>query len=133
MPVGNATAASSSAPGFFTPRINTNRFGLKEILIDGGLICNNPSLYAFELANVFHKKEKVRILSLGTGEKEFKPITGGSWTKFDWIKNFNSKDEFVMNMDVYTAHWYLKELFAIFYKRPDDYLRLQTTTTNSMN
>lgn len=44
---GNATGASSSAPGYFTPKLNTNKFDIPEILIDGGLICNNPSLYAF--------------------------------------------------------------------------------------
>lgn len=132
--MANATAASSSAPGYFTPKLGSNEYGLPEILIDGGLICNNPSLYAYEIASIFHKKEKVRILSLGTGEKPFRPINGeGSWTKFDWLKNFNAKDEFVMNMDVYTAHWYLKELYEVFYGRPKDYLRLQTITTYSMN
>ena len=96
------------------------------------MICNNPSLYAYQIASILNKKENIRILSLGTGEKSFKPITGGM-TKWDWISKFNAKDEFVMNMDVYTAHWYLRELFDVFYERPDDYVRLQTVTTNSMD
>lgn len=78
----------------------------------------------------------MRILSLGTGEKEFKKIDpegAGSWSKYDWLLKFNSKDEFVMNMDAYTAHWYLLELYKVFFKRPNDYIRLQTVTTNSMD
>jgi patatin-like phospholipase/acyl hydrolase len=42
-----AVAASSSAPIYFDPKTYTNKLDIKETLIDGGLICNNPSLYAF--------------------------------------------------------------------------------------
>lgn len=45
--IGEATAASSAAPTYFDPRIDVNKYGMIEILIDGGVICNNPAMYAY--------------------------------------------------------------------------------------
>ena len=75
MPVGNATGASSAAPTFFDPKVQINGYGMTELQIDGGIICNNPALYAYQMARVFNKKDKVRILSLGTGENPFTQVT----------------------------------------------------------
>jgi len=123
--MATATAASSSAPGYFTPKLGSNEYGLPEILIDGGLICNNPSLYAYEIASIFHKKEKVRILSLGTGEKEFKPIDGeGSWSKFDWLKKLQRKRRVRYEHGCLHSSLVLEELYEVFYGKPKDYLRL---------
>ena len=63
-----AVAASSSAPIYFDPLSNTNGFNMNETLIDGGLICNNPSLYAYQMAKHLLEKPEIRLLSLGTGE-----------------------------------------------------------------
>lgn len=71
LPVGNATGASSAAPTFFDPKLQTNQYGFQELQIDGGIICNNPALYAYEIAKDLHKHKKIRILSLGTGENPF--------------------------------------------------------------
>ena len=65
-----AVSASSSAPIYFNPKGRTNQFDIEEVLIDGGLICNNPSLYAFQLARHIHDQKDIRLLSLGTGEIE---------------------------------------------------------------
>jgi patatin-like phospholipase/acyl hydrolase len=46
-----AVGASSAAPIYFDPLSISNGFGVEERLIDGGIICNNPALYAFLLAN----------------------------------------------------------------------------------
>lgn len=35
--------------------------------MDGGTICNSPSLYAFEIASSLRDKENIRVLSIGTG------------------------------------------------------------------
>ena len=59
--------ASSSAPIYFDPTTYTNQYNYKEYLIDGGLIANDPSLYAFFTANMLKGHKKIRILSLGTG------------------------------------------------------------------
>jgi len=47
VPLNDATGASSAAPTFFDPKVSLNKFGLDEMQIDGGIICNNPSLYAY--------------------------------------------------------------------------------------
>jgi hypothetical protein len=127
VPVGNATGASSAAPTFFDPKSQTNGYGLFELQIDGGIICNNPSLYAYQLATLMHKKKKVRILSLGTGEKPFNPIT----SKYGWDKKSYGlyKSEFMMNMDNYSAEYYLRQQFA-YEGRPQDFLRVQKYAIN---
>lgn len=80
--IGNATGASSSAPTYFNPKTLVTPYGLNETLIDGGLICNNPSLYAYTIARFLRGNQKIRILSLGTGEKEFKDVVDQD-SKFD--------------------------------------------------
>ena len=126
IPVGNATGASSAAPTFFDPKQQINGYGLKELQIDGGIICNNPALYAYQFAKIFNKKSKVRILSLGTGENPFKTLT----SKYGWDKKSYGlyKSEFMMNMDNYAAEYYLKNQFAQ-EGRPKDFLRVQKYAT----
>jgi len=64
-----AAAASASAPLAFSPLIKENKFKIKEAFIDGGIICNNPALYAFLTAKVLNEHDNIRIISLGTGVK----------------------------------------------------------------
>jgi patatin-like phospholipase/acyl hydrolase len=54
VPVGNATGASSAAPLYFEPKRQINGYGLEELQIDGGVICNNPSMYAYQMARLLH-------------------------------------------------------------------------------
>ena len=68
---GNATGSSSSAPTYFDPKIYSDNYNRKQAHIDGGLICNNPSFYAYQLARLVGNHEKIRVVSLGTGEKPF--------------------------------------------------------------
>jgi len=53
------------------------------------------------------KKKKIRILSVGTGEKPFKKVE----SSFDKTIFLSKLGEFMMNVDTYTAHWYLKDQF----------------------
>ena len=71
--INNATQASSAAPTFFDPTTNINKYGLVEYQIDGGIICNNPALYAYEMAVYLYNinKNDVTMISLGTGEKDY--------------------------------------------------------------
>jgi patatin-like phospholipase/acyl hydrolase len=45
--LANATSSSSAAPTYFKPKVNINGYNMSEYLIDGGIIGNNPSLFAF--------------------------------------------------------------------------------------
>jgi hypothetical protein len=98
-------AASSSAPIYFDPTTRVNGYGFKARLIDGGIICNNPSLYAYYYARYLLEKPKIRIISLGTGnhtqdyyntqqegqeDSTFKWSTLKSFANFDWMMNFDS-------------------------------------------
>lgn len=56
VPIGNATGASSAAPTFFTPKLQKNNYHLKELQIDGGVIANNPSLYAYHIASTLNDR-----------------------------------------------------------------------------
>lgn len=130
IPVGNATGASSAAPTFFDPKKQINGYNLLELQIDGGIICNNPALYAYQIATVFRKQSNVRILSLGTGENPFTKLK----SKFDFDKRayVKWKNEFMMNMDNYAAEYYLRAQFANLDKS-DDYLRIQKVTSIPMD
>lgn len=58
------------------------------------------------MSRIFNKKKKVRILSLGTGENPFTPVTDKySYDKKAFLKY---KAEFMMNMDTYSADFYLQ-------------------------
>ena len=50
-----ATGSSSAAPGFFEPQQFINGFQQRELLIDGGIIANNPALLSYMFAT--HLKE----------------------------------------------------------------------------
>jgi len=73
--MSDATGASSAAPTFFTPKIQKNGYGLTEYQIDGGVICNNPALYAYNIATTLRKEKKIRVLSIGTGGPKFTNLT----------------------------------------------------------
>ena len=64
----------------------------------------------------------MRILSLGTGENPFNQVT----SKYGWDKKAYGlyKSEFMMNMDNYSAEYYLRQQFK-FEKREGDFLRVQ--------
>lgn len=129
--MGTATGASSAAPTFFDPKTHINGYNMKELQIDGGVICNNPALYAYEFARLLMGKQKIRVLSLGTGEKPFKPFASADdFTKLTYMSKLS---EFMMNMDVYTSHYKLLNVFNMVLKRPDDYLRLQKTSKVGMD
>ena len=45
-----ATAASSAMPIFFNPVVHVNGYNEQEMLVDGEIIANNPSMYSFVYA-----------------------------------------------------------------------------------
>jgi len=45
-------------------------FNISEYLIDGAVICNDPTLFAYSTAKELDKEEDIIIMSLGTGFME---------------------------------------------------------------
>lgn len=128
VPVGNATASSSAAPTFFDPRKNYNAYGYDELQIDGAVISNNPSLYAYHMAKDLHghNPDKIRLLSLGTGETPFyqKSVSDFS-NKLTYMAMLN---EFMMNTDVYATHYYLQTVM-----KKENYFRAQMVSSLPMD
>jgi len=60
------------------------------VLIDGGVIANNPSLYAFEFANKVLEKEKVRTISIGTALGPGKQLDAENVNLLDWALEIGS-------------------------------------------
>lgn len=58
---------SASAPTFFDPHQTPNHFDIRELVIDGAIICNNPAMYAFMMAKYLKRKNPIRVVSVGTG------------------------------------------------------------------
>ena len=69
MLIADATGASSSVPGAFKPKELRDGFYTKNYLIDGGLIANNPGLYAYFITKYLskNKSNRIRMLSFSTG------------------------------------------------------------------
>ena len=74
----DAVGASAAAPTYFDPLEHKNNFSMEEMLIDGGVVANNPSLYAQLMSRYLLDHDDVLMISIGTGEKPFKKITN-SW------------------------------------------------------
>ena len=62
----DAAEASAAAPIYFAPKVVGN-----QTLVDGGIIANNPSLYAYIYAieELGKDPKNIRVLSVGTGEQ----------------------------------------------------------------
>ena len=88
--IREAIGGSAAAPMFFDPQSLTNLYGIHELVIDGGAICQNPAMFAYLTAKHLKGHKNVRVISLGTGrdnegiEKEQRDT-----------KNFNKFDQFV--------------------------------------
>ena len=72
-----AVGGSAAAPTYFDPEVYDNGLGYQESLVDGGIICNNPVMYAYSIAKFLKgikidetKGEHFNIISLGTGESK---------------------------------------------------------------
>lgn len=83
-----AARASSAAPTFFKPAFLQDRtLGRQMTLIDGGVVANNPSLYAYiEAKRLYPRAQSYHILSLSTASSDFSFKVGGAGTGvMGWI------------------------------------------------
>jgi hypothetical protein len=100
-------------------------------VIDGGIIGNNPALFAYLMQNKMKKKDPIRIWSMGTGVLEMEPIDADSMTRYEWAK---LSGEFMIDIDVFLADSVLKGIMKK-NKLPskDNYLRMQVISDLSMD
>lgn len=82
-----AATATSAAPTYFSPLVITNReTGKRETLIDGGVIANNPVLYAYaEAKRLYPHARTYHILSLSTGSRPFVFDASNSGGMMSWV------------------------------------------------
>jgi len=87
-----AARATSAAPTYFSPAFYYDEKSGENIpLIDGGVVANNPVLYAYkEAKRLYPDTEKFHILSLGTGrasnQNNIDTTNGGVFSWFDPVK-----------------------------------------------
>ena len=81
------SAATSAAPTYFPPFRNE-----EELLIDGGVYVNNPTMAAVSEVIKHHhyygvdrQLESLNVLSLGTGEYTHRIDKKAAWGKIQWI------------------------------------------------
>jgi len=83
-----AGRATSAAPTFFKPAyIYDRREKTMQTLIDGGLIANNPALFAYvEAKKLYPNAKKFHILSISTASSDFAfAISGAGSGVIGWI------------------------------------------------
>lgn len=84
---------------------------MEDLLLDGGLIGNNPSMFAYLMQTKLRKLDKpIRLLSMGTGGTTFKQVTAKEITKLKWTK---LSLEFMVNADIRAVDKTLRRKFAI--------------------
>lgn len=104
----NATGSSSAAPGFFEPQIIQNGYDQTELLIDGGIIANNPALLAYMMAKHILSKEDIRIMSLGTGTPFPSEYDIDGWNSLDYTA---LSVELMIDIDVDMSNYQLEKMF----------------------
>ena len=110
--ISDAAQASSAAPIYFDPK---NIPGISDALIDGGVIANNPSFYSYlHVKYTLKEKRKIRMISIGTGEKQPEAITSESVNKVTWIGEIGA---LITTVEQNTHEYLNKELLKNDYYR----------------
>lgn len=124
--ISNATGGSSAAPGYFTPQKRTTFYNQTELMIDGGVIANNPSLVAYHFATKLMRKPSVRVVSLGTGVPAGKEYDPENWNRFAYR---TMAAELVLDIDVFVADFVVKKAVEAKAKVIEDQLKKKGVTT----
>ena len=98
--------ATSATPLYFDPlsrNIKNGKQNVEEILIDGSIIANNPSLYATSYAKHVLKKKNVRVVAFG-----FKPRTDSTedlsvMNAIEWMERM---DQILVDTEVQTSDYF---------------------------
>lgn len=108
--MANATAGSSAAPAYFAPNYFKDLYGTEQLIIDGGIIANNPALYANLMARYLLDKQNVRIISFSTGtDKDHEAFSKTEISKLDML---SLTAEFLMNIETFNTANMLQRTMA---------------------
>lgn len=124
--MADAVGASSSLPIYFAPKILKNGLNRTELLLDGSLVANNPSLYAFVYASEFKKEKQIRVISIGAGATKQPTIPADEAddvNAFTWVTNLY---DLIFDIEV-ASHAYFTKLMS------EDYHRFQVMTELSLD
>jgi uncharacterized protein len=81
----DAGGATSAAPIYFDPKILITPNGTNEYLIDGGVVENNPAMFAISLNNdIIGDTRPIRMISIGTGASKAKDVDAADFSGLDW-------------------------------------------------
>ena len=81
MSIADASEASSAAPIYFDPKVIGN-----QVLIDGGVIANEPALYSYLHAiHNLNKSDNIRMVSIGTGIAKSSEIDPNNTDPLTWM------------------------------------------------
>lgn len=111
--IRDAAQASSAAPIYFDPK---SIEGISDALIDGGVIANSPSFYSYLHAKYTLGKPLIRLVSIGTGEKQPKPINSEEVNQVTWIGELGA---LITSVEQYTHDYLSKQILD------KDYYRFQ--------
>jgi patatin-like phospholipase/acyl hydrolase len=113
--IRDAAQASSAAPIYFDPK---SIEGISDALIDGGVIANSPAFYSFLHAKYTLKttKKAIRMISIGTGEKQPEAINVNSINKVTWVSQLGA---LITTVEQNTHDYLNKQLLQ------DNYYRFQ--------
>lgn len=118
--VKDIAQATGAAPTFFNPVALVNKKMEKYILIDGGIVRNNPTSAAIAYAKqIYPNADKYNILSIGTG----RVITENKYKRAGLLQWGTNIIEYMMDGSSESTHYELKQSFS---SMPDStYCRLQ--------
>ncbi|WP_320127829.1 patatin-like phospholipase family protein [uncultured Sphaerochaeta sp.] len=137
-----AGRATSAAPTYFKPAFLFDREEqTMQTLIDGGMVANNPSLYAYcEAKKLYPNAKKFHILSLSTASSDFTFTISGSGTGvIGWIDPAKGApiQRIYANAQVQTTDVLAQEIPDLSYTRVhgplDDALKLDAISPSAIN
>lgn len=119
-----AVGGSSSAPVAFNPEVIVDKYNITEVLVDGGVICVNPSGYSYYYSKWLTDQKNIKVFSLGTGEPKATAATTKEETYSQKLSILS--DLFWSSVDSEASDQNLRWALG------DNFVRLQVYTTASL-
>lgn len=144
--ISEASASSAAIPGGFPPMQVKTGYNITDLNIDGGVIANNPALYAYLFSayreDLHKEKANIRILAISCGQKAYnKTGTLKAPEDMQAYTQVTNIFAYMLEINQLTADWYLGMEYDQKKKRREaalgkkdkrfDYLRVDGLSTAS--